>query len=595
MIRFSDRERIKGEGRPRMKTDGLINRERVEELSSHSDEPTSTLERILVVDDDPSVLDFLAKLLVRQGYQVETASSFGEAITLLQESPFALTLTDLSLPDGNGIDLINRVHSRDPHAICILITGFGTMESAIDAIHARVYDFLPKPFDMNQLLATVRNGLERRCLEIENQRLIEELQAERQSLQVRVDEATQDLQTKLNEVEKLNNEITVLFEIMRDIRGDLRMSESLDRLSEYLKRALEFDSLFWVVMDMSDQLISHRDLSDAIPSQFALHDLSPSQLEDLRSLISGKEDLGVRQSLIRNWMMTHLEPDLKGGDLIVGPFRTSSEFFGVIGVCRSSRFGEEDQRLLSLAVSQLVTLWEENAVIQRGSQMASIGELTAEVAHDLRNGISALRHITDHFLGEIDLSDPQNADYQEVLTENLCRTDDLIRELLALGRQEEDLSHTTPVRKLLDRVLRISGRTLERNRVAVEVIVDDEDLVVSGSIKEISEALINVIMNSIQAMEQGGKLTLGAQTSQPASEAEESMGRFVRIFVTDTGQGIPPENLKRVFGRYFTTKSEGTGLGLPRLQKLAKKHLGRTEIESEVGKGTTVSLFLPRV
>ncbi|MCA9430197.1 MAG: response regulator [Candidatus Omnitrophica bacterium] len=578
-----------------MKTDGLINRERVEELSSHSDEPTSTLERILVVDDDPSVLDFLAKLLVRQGYQVETASSFGEAITLLQESPFALTLTDLSLPDGNGIDLINRVHSRDPHAICILITGFGTMESAIDAIHARVYDFLPKPFDMNQLLATVRNGLERRCLEIENQRLIEELQAERQSLQVRVDEATQDLQTKLNEVEKLNNEITVLFEIMRDIRGDLRMSESLDRLSEYLKRALEFDSLFWVVTDMSGQLISHRDLSDAIPSQFALHDLSPSQLEDLRSLISGKEDLGVRQSLIRNWMMTHLEPDLKGGDLIVGPFRTSSEFFGVIGVCRSSRFGEEDQRLLSLAVSQLVTLWEENAVIQRGSQMASIGELTAEVAHDLRNGISALRHITDHFLGEIDLSDPQNADYQEVLTENLCRTDDLIRELLALGRQEEDLSHTTPVRKLLDRVLRISGRTLERNRVAVEVIVDDEDLVVSGSIKEISEALINVIMNSIQAMEQGGKLTLGAQTSQPASEAEESMGRFVRIFVTDTGQGIPPENLKRVFGRYFTTKSEGTGLGLPRLQKLAKKHLGRTEIESEVGKGTTVSLFLPRV
>ncbi|MCA9423818.1 MAG: response regulator [Candidatus Omnitrophica bacterium] len=578
-----------------MKTDGLINRERVEELSSHSDEPTSTLERILVVDDDPSVLDFLAKLLVRQGYQVETASSFGEAITLLQESPFALTLTDLSLPDGNGIDLINRVHSRDPHAICILITGFGTMESAIDAIHARVYDFLPKPFDMNQLLATVRNGLERRCLEIENQRLIEELQAERQSLQVRVDEATQDLQTKLHEVEKLNNEITVLFEIMRDIRGDLRMSESLDRLSEYLKRALEFDSLFWVVTDMSDQLISHRDLSDAIPSQFALHDLSPSQLEDLRSLISGKEDLGVRQSLIRNWMMTHLEPDLKGGDLIVGPFRTSSEFFGVIGVCRSSRFGEEDQRLLSLAVSQLVTLWEENAVIQRGSQMASIGELTAEVAHDLRNGISALRHITDHFLGEIDLSDPQNADYQEVLTENLCRTDDLIRELLALGRQEEDLSHTTPVRKLLDRVLRISGRTLERNRVAVEVIVDDEDLVVSGSIKEISEALINVIMNSIQAMEQGGKLTLGAQTSQPASEAEESMGRFVRIFVTDTGQGIPPENLKRVFGRYFTTKSEGTGLGLPRLQKLAKKHLGRTEIESEVGKGTTVSLFLPRV
>jgi signal transduction histidine kinase len=519
-----------------------------------------------------------------------------QALESLDRNEYAIVLTDLSLPDGNGIDLINRVQEKDPLAVPILITGFGTMESAIDAIHAKVYDFIPKPFDIGHLVSTLRKGAEKRRLEIENKRLLDQLQTERNLLKARVDEATRDLQRKLREHETLNNEVTILFEIMRDIRGDLRMSESLTRLAEYLGRALEFDSFFWVVSDISDQLISYRDWSGAHSRQYSLRDLAPSQLEDLRNLVISNEDFSNKNQSIRNWIGANLESDTDQGRVIVAPFKTSTDLFGIVGLVRTVPFENENQRLLSLATAQLVTVWEENAVIQRGSQMASIGELTAEVAHDLRNGLSAFRHIAEHFFAEIDPGDPKNAEYKEVFLQNLERTDDLVRDLLTLGRPDEDPSQTVNVQHLLDRVLTISGKTLERHRIEVDIDIPEENLVVMGSVKEFSEGLINILMNSIQAMKDGGRLRILASTSDRKREgSEDSQCRYVRITISDTGIGIPPENLKRVFGRYFTTKPKGTGLGLSLLQKVVRKYLGWVEIESEVGSGTTVSVFLPQI
>ncbi len=563
---------------------------------SEGSQVPSDSDRILVVDDDPSVLDFLSKLLVRQGFDVDQALNHTIAIDYLDRGHYSLVLTDLSLPDGNGIELINHVHEGDPTTVCILITGYGTMESAIDAIHARVFDYLPKPFDIQQLLSTVRNGLEKRRLELENHRLLEELRQERELLQLRVEEATENLESKLKEVEALHNELTVLYEIMRDIRGDVRISESLKRLVEYLHRALDYESSFWLVTDLSDQLISLRNWEGNNQKKIEFRDLSHSQLEEIRIIVQSQGDPAeIQQSLVQ-WISVNLDCDLEGHQLYLSPLKTSTDLFGLVGFVRNRPFEMETQRLISLAVAQLVTVWEENAVIQRGSQMASIGELTAEVAHDLRNGLSAFRHIFDHFFEDIDLSDPKNQEYKEVLIENLGRTDDLVRDLLSLGRPEDGLSQTTTVRHLLDRVLKISGKTLERNRVDFSVEIEEDDLVISGSIHELSECLINVIMNSIQAMDGGGSISARVVSTRIQSdESKHPPGQYVQIAISDTGEGIPPENLKRVFGRYFTTKSEGTGLGLAMLQKIARKYLGWSEIESECGEGTTVSLFLPQI
>ena len=244
---------------------------------------STSSDRILVVDDDPEILDFLCRVLQSKGFEVSRASEFSEASSLLDTVGFSLVLTDLSLPDGSGIDLINQAHERDTQIVCILITGYGTMESVIDAIHASVYDYLPKPFDVKQLLSTVHNGLEKRNLEIANRRLLEELRSERESLKRRVESATRDLQTQLKEVQGLKKEITVLFEIMRDIRGDVRISESLKRFVEYLGRAIDFESSFWVVTDLADQLISAGDWEHGPSRHFDLKDLSPSQLEEFRN------------------------------------------------------------------------------------------------------------------------------------------------------------------------------------------------------------------------------------------------------------------------------------------------------------------------
>lgn len=563
-------------------------------LLSHTD---SDLVRVLVVDDDPSVLGFLSKVLENQGFEVGRAMDLRAAVGLLEVYGYDLVLTDLSLPDGTGLEVIQTARVIDSRTVCILITGHATMESAIEAIHAEVYDFIPKPFDIKHLLAIVKRGLEKRSLEIENHRLMEELHQERELLQSRVDEATRDLQIKLREVEDLNNEITVLFEIVRDMRGDLRMSDSLDRLIDYLRRAIQFDSAFWLVVDSADRVLSCREWEGKPRRELDLKDLPAAEAAEFRRILADPLLRDDRAEAVARWISMTLKTEIDPDACALAPFKTSADLQGFVGLLRDRPFGPEHPRLLALAVSLLTTLWEENAVLQRGSQMASIGELTAEVAHDLRNGLSAFRHIANHLFDQVDLSNPKNQEYRDVLLENLTLTDDLIAELLSFGGPEEDFGRTTPIRPLFERILKISGKSLERKGVQVSVDLRQDDLVAFGSMKDLSESLLNVVVNSIQAMQQGGELRLSAESVERPRHQEdpESTARFVRISIADTGVGIPKENLKRVFGRYFTTKKEGTGLGLSRLQRVARKCLGKVEIESEVGKGTTVILLLPEV
>jgi signal transduction histidine kinase len=100
----------------------------------------------------------------------------------------------------------------------------------------------------------------------------------------------------------------------------------------------------------------------------------------------------------------------------------------------------------------------------------------------------------------------------------------------------------------------------------------------------ITQTLINIVTNSIHAMEGGGKLTIKAELE----------GRdWVRITVSDTGKGIPEGEIERAFDYSYTTKEKGLGLGLPIAHKIVEEHGGRITLESQVGKGTTVSIFLP--
>jgi len=126
--------------------------------------------RILVIDDEQGIREGCRRVLEPEGYAVETAATGQEGLRYVQEDGFDLVLLDVMMPDVRGIDLLGPIAEKDPDTVCIIITGYATVELAVQAIKAGAYDFLSKPFTADVLLMTVRQGLERRRLSLEARR-----------------------------------------------------------------------------------------------------------------------------------------------------------------------------------------------------------------------------------------------------------------------------------------------------------------------------------------------------------------------------------------------------------------------------------------
>ncbi|NLE45543.1 MAG: response regulator, partial [Chloroflexi bacterium] len=139
---------------------------------------------ILVVDDELGIREGARRVLAREGHRVSVADCGEAGWEQVQSGEFSLVLLDVMMADISGIDLLRRIVQFDPNTVCIIITGYATVEMAVQAIKEGAYDFIAKPFDANTLLLAVNQGLERRRLIIESCRLAE-LEAENRELERR--------------------------------------------------------------------------------------------------------------------------------------------------------------------------------------------------------------------------------------------------------------------------------------------------------------------------------------------------------------------------------------------------------------------------
>jgi two-component system, sensor histidine kinase and response regulator len=126
---------------------------------------------ILVIDDEEGIRRGCRRVLEPRGFTLETAATFEEGARLVEQGAFDLVLLDVMLPDGRGLDLLAPVQAKDPDTVCVIITGYATVELAVEAIKHGAYDFISKPFTSDALLMTVNRGLERRRLSLEAKRL----------------------------------------------------------------------------------------------------------------------------------------------------------------------------------------------------------------------------------------------------------------------------------------------------------------------------------------------------------------------------------------------------------------------------------------
>jgi two-component system NtrC family sensor kinase len=224
--------------------------------------------------------------------------------------------------------------------------------------------------------------------------------------------------------------------------------------------------------------------------------------------------------------------------------------------------------------------------IMESERLALVGQLSANVAHELNNPLQGIVTYSHLILEEIDCDDP-NKDSIEKIVGQARRCRDIIRGLLDFSRQRTPDKSVCDVNSILGEcVSLVENQALFHNIEIVKEIQEEMPMIVIDP-SQIERVFMNIIINAAEAMDGVGKLTLSTRF--------EPSDQLVELKFSDTGQGISEENMDKIFDPFFTTKDvgHGTGLGLAISYGIVKGHQGTISVDSEVGKGTTFTVHLP--
>jgi PAS domain S-box-containing protein len=237
----------------------------------------------------------------------------------------------------------------------------------------------------------------------------------------------------------------------------------------------------------------------------------------------------------------------------------------------------------------------EEELIQ-SEKLVSLGQLAASVVHEVNNPLAGIMIYVKLFqkkFRENKIQDESTEQQLQKMEKELDRTTRIIRNLLTFARQSEPSMRPIDINKAIDAALLLVGNQINLENIGLEKNLDADLPQVFADFDKIQQVLINIILNAIQAMPEGGRLTI--KTSLARDIFVEGIQKdTVRIDITDTGIGIPKENLKKLFTPFFTTKAKGkgVGLGLSVVHGIIGKHKGKIEVESELNTGTTFSIYL---
>jgi len=485
--------------------------------------------KILFVDDESWIRDIFCQFLAGSRYEVITAESAQEALDILSKHVVDIMFLDLGMPVVEGQEALEIATKKYPHIPVVITTKHGDLKTAVECLRKGAYDFIAKPFQVDQLLLTIKRTAEKRELE-QRAKLFEE-----------------ELARALLD---LNTEKKRLKTIMNSIADGLMVTD----------RSLEVILHNPALLQM---LGAKAEVKNPFPVTQIIDD--GALIATLKKILCGEtsEDECIPQEIHvgENILRAKAAP-------LLGPDRTM--FWSVVGT---------------------VTVFEDMTPYKRLAEMES--DFVNMVVHELRSPLMLMKVTNDYLLdGRAGPLEEKQKEFVSKGTRKIDALLDLIDELLDLAKIGEG-KYVQP------RVPTDIGRIIEEIVALMEVRAKEQEIILSYACenlkplqadpKSIEEVLSNLIANAINYSPDGGRVTVTARIT----------GDHVEITVEDTGVGIPPEELPKIFDKFYRVKHpktrqvRGSGLGLSIVKGIVEAYNGSIDVKSIVNEGTTFRITLP--
>ena len=232
------------------------------------------------------------------------------------------------------------------------------------------------------------------------------------------------------------------------------------------------------------------------------------------------------------------------------------------------------------------------AEVQRAAQLSFVGELAAGLAHEIKNPLAGIQGAVDILIRRREKTDPER-EALEGMRHEVTRIDGTVRALLERARPRLVSVKSTSLADVVRRAVNVARGQLSQSnarggRVTINYEPPDDPITVNIDPPQIEDAVLNLVINAIDATEGNGEVKIRVSIDQDTADREDAV-----IEVSDDGRGISEADQVRIFNPFFTTRSEGTGLGLPAVRRIARAHGGTVQVKSQLGRGSTFTIRLP--
>ncbi|MFQ3573623.1 MAG: transporter substrate-binding domain-containing protein [Thermodesulfovibrionales bacterium] len=254
-------------------------------------------------------------------------------------------------------------------------------------------------------------------------------------------------------------------------------------------------------------------------------------------------------------------------------------------------FDYEGQSYIYVFVKDIKDIKALHDEMLKKEKLQSLALLAGGIAHDFNNLLTVI--IGNITILKLNLSDNEEIlDLVNKMETAAERAQDLIRKMLIFSKGGTPIKQTTSLRHIINETVSFA---MTGSRITCDVLIDEDIRDVDVDVTQIHQVLHNLIVNAIQAMPDGGKITIRSQNENvdETSVLPLSVGEYVKIEISDTGKGISQEDLPKIFDPYFTTKADGSGLGLATVYSIVSNHDGHISVKSTLNKGTTFFIYLP--